>query len=212
MYTLINEAIPHLIAAEEKQRNVLDYTELRRLFREEDACRNKVFQDLYRRFWAMNAARLSRDFVKGYFDLLHELRADREIAVEQVARRLNTMPSHGNHRYSLQFSFASKLVHMLAPQKPVYDERVRSFYFLPGPRGKGFEAKLACALDEYRFLDVEYGRVLKTGLLDEAIAAFTTAFDPGHACTGQKIIDTLIWHFVSLLRRNALQKGQVAYA
>jgi hypothetical protein len=60
------------------------------------------------------------------------------------------------------------------------------------------------------FLTQEYARVLNGGLLASAIQEFRLRLNPQHF-TDEKIVDSLIWAFVALLRKGALPKGQIVY-
>ena len=62
----------------------------------------------------------------------------------------------------------------------------------------------------HSFLAEEYARVLKGGLLNVAIQEFRLRLKPQHF-TDEKIVDSLIWAFVALLRKGALPKGKIAY-
>ncbi len=133
------------------------------------------------------------------------------MTVEAVALQLYEIPTHGV-RYTLQFSFASKLVHMLRPHSPVYDSMVAAFFIFPkGPTNELIGAKLQRLLGAYNFLTNEYQRVLNQGLLDGAIIEFQNHFDPNHILTQEKIVDTLIWRFVTLLRSQPIEERQVIY-
>jgi hypothetical protein len=52
--------------------------------------------------------------------------------------------------------------------------------------------------------------VLQNNLLAPAVQEFRLRLNPQHF-TDEKIVDSLIWAFVGLLRKGALQKGQIAY-
>jgi hypothetical protein len=93
---------------------------------------------------------------------------------------------------------------MLRPHQPVYDSNVEAFFFLPqGSAQEPLEQKLQRLMDSYNFLTAEYGRVLDEGLLGHAIAQFRDRYDQDGVFTQEKIIDTLIWRFVTILRRRA---------
>ena len=131
--------------------------------------------------------------------------------MELVARSLLDIPINAKERKALQFSFASKLVHMLNPRLPVYDRMVEAFHFLPRSYMGTPERKLQNLLRSYEFLIEEYGRVLKHGLLAPAIDAFRQRFGVETDYSDEKIIDTLIWKFVPFLEGGAVRDGVVPY-
>ena len=110
----------------------------------------------------------------------------------------------------LHFSFSTKMMHMLQPDRPVYDSLVAQFYFL-AEDGATFDEKLKNRLRSYQFLVAEYGRVLNEGLLAPSITAFRERFSCADTFTDIKIIDTLIWRFAAMLSGGALISGSVKY-
>jgi hypothetical protein len=170
------------------------------------------FQSAYRRHWQLNAARLSTSFLVAYFGLLEATKQENAATVESVARRLLETPTHGASRMTLQFSFASKLVHMVQPNQPIYDSMVeRFFFFASAKEGESVDAKLKRLLQAYKFLGEEYRRVLTEGLLADAIARFRARFEVGTEYTDAKVIDTLIWKFVSFAGKGALPNRTIVY-
>jgi hypothetical protein len=63
----------------------------------------------------------------------------------------------------------------------------------------------------YRFLVSEYQRVLKEGIMGDAISTFRNHFDLTNLYSDQKIIDTLIWKLVPFLESGAVRDGIVMY-
>jgi len=132
-------------------------------------------------------------------------------ALESVTRTLHDIPVNSTERRALQFSFASKLVHMVDPRRPVYDQMVEAFYFLPRSYLGHPEKKIANLLRSYQFLADEYDRVLREGLFTPSIDHFRGRFELPPVYTDEKIIDTLIWKFVPFLEKGALRDATVAY-
>ncbi len=220
MYARLNESIDLLCSRIDRAKDVQPYVELTDTVWKTDVSTDGDFQRTYRRYWQLNAARLGREFVDAYFsyfEKLKQLEQDRQaeaddIVQERVVRDLLTVPTHGDGRRSLQFSFASKMVHMLRPRLPVYDSTVEAFFFLPtGSQSETTESKLKRLIESYRFLIAEYDRILKDGLLGPAIATFRARFSVGRAYTDEKIIDTMIWKFVGFARSGAIRDRMVRY-
>ncbi len=68
------------------------------------------YQKRYRRFWAMNAAQLSPPFYATYFNTLVAAMSQPP-ALSSVAQTLHAASARQNGQKSLQFSFATKLLH-----------------------------------------------------------------------------------------------------
>ncbi len=117
---------------------------------------------------------------------------------------------------ALQFSFATKLRHMLNRNLPIYDDRVASFYlFQPPPllwcksastANLRLRQRINGLIAFHNFLIHEYQRVLSSGPLASPIAAFKRQLKPTSMHTDVKIIDWLIYGFVRLA-----DKGQIVW-
>ncbi|MDA0241796.1 MAG: hypothetical protein OT477_00120 [Chloroflexi bacterium] len=169
------------------------------------------FQTLFRIFWGMNAARLGSPYYAKYFTLL-QVAMSTEIELETVVRQLYEVPVNKREQKALQFSFATKLLHTRFPNLPIYDRQVADFYFFnpPSSDSKAFDERIHQLMGFYKFLETEYARVLDLGLLEKSIAGFRAYFQPKQF-TDQKIIDSLIWGFVSLLKRGEVTQGRIRY-
>lgn len=214
MYTLINRHIGELLQRINWDRDVLPYVTLMADVERADIADSQDFRRRYRAYWEMNQARLCDEFYNAYFGLLAHLRTGSlvNVEVEAVARALLKVPAHNNGRHALQFSFASKMVHMLRPNRPIYDNMVKRFYFLPEHGNREVNERLRGLLRSYEFLVGEYQRILGEGLLAPAIDEFRAHFPVGPEYSDQRVIDTLIWAFVRFLRSGAVCDGVVMYA
>jgi hypothetical protein len=213
MYAIIKQNVGALLDSINPQSDISPYVWLLGELPNRNVSQDQEFQRIYRRYWQLNPARLSDRYLAAYFGYLEQVKGQPEhVTVEAVARHLLQIPTHGNGRQSLQFSFASKLVHMLNPDQPVYDSMVESFFFLPSGGTNGTtEQKIVRLLTSYQFLQAEYGRVLAHGLLAEGITQFRERFRVNAAYTDSKVIDTLIWKFVGFLKGGAVRDGVVVY-
>ena len=212
MYNLINNHIDQIIDVIDPATHIEPYIWLVQNFDDINVATHEEFQKKYRAYWQLNAARLSDSFCNYYFELLQHSKANRDIKVQFIARQLLEVPSHNNGHRALQFSFASKLAHMIDHNLPIYDSMVEGFYFLPAKRAnESTDNNLARLVESYEFLIAEYARVLRNGLLSTSIDRFRHKFSLGSVYTDIKIIDTLIWRFVSFMKDGATRTGKVIY-
>jgi hypothetical protein len=173
-------------------------------------CHTAQYQHRFKVFWRLNAARLNNNFCNAYFQALQNARTNPP-DLSNLAVQLYATPTHGNGRKSLQFSFASKLVHMVSPSVPIYDSLVAAFYFYVEPNRKlPLQQRVALLVAFHNFLTCEYQRILAQNLLAPSIAAFRSHFTPRHF-TDEKVIDSLIWGYVSLLKGGAAVQKQITY-
>ncbi|MDZ7652859.1 MAG: hypothetical protein U5L03_10065 [Burkholderiaceae bacterium] len=214
MYALINENARLILDSIAVDDDIQPYIWLLKRLQVTNVAGDAEFQAKYRRYWQMNQARLSPDYLSAYFRHLQRIKHfPGPHDPVSIAQRLHSIPTQRSGRLSLQFSFASKLVHMVSPRRPVYDSRVERFYFLPAlSANEPLAEKLGRFEASYGFLEREYGRVLQAGLLEPAIRAFRRRFNVGKDYTDIKIVDTLIWKYTDLLLAGAIRDGAVSYA
>ncbi len=195
MYSLIRE-YANLIIQNIGDQHVQQYDWLTSNLKSLNVSTNSLFKQAYKKFWAMNAARLTPDFFDAYFAYLEENKHDSSINVRQVCDYLYNIRTD-EQGGKLHFSFASKLVHMISPIQPIYDSMIREFYFLPdGQNSKDFKRKISERMLMYVFLKDEYKRIIEDSLLKEPIIKFRQQLKP-KTFTDEKVIDSLIWGFAS---------------
>ena len=211
MYSLIEKS-SNLIVQSIGTEFVKEYDWLIDTLETKNVAADKQYQERYKRFWAMNVARLSPSFIGAYFYYLEENKRGLKLDLAQLCQKLYEIPTNTKGGKSLQFSFVTKLLHMVSPELPIYDSMVRKFYFLPEPNSK---IDLKKRLHEYKtvydFLTREYRRVLNENLLTKAIEVFRFTLKP-QSHTDIKIIDSLIWKFVSMARNEAFVFGEFQHS
>jgi hypothetical protein len=169
------------------------------------------YQRRYRSFWAMNRPVSNPAFYDAYFEAL-SAPAGQAGTLGEIVRALYLIPPHPDGPRTLQFSFATKLMHTRSPHLPVYDSQIAAFYFFEAPSGSGnLDQRIKRLVDFYEFLIKEYARVLKDGLLATAIGAFRRQRAPQHF-TDERIVDSLIWPFVRLRKSDDSFNSQIAYS
>jgi hypothetical protein len=208
MYQLVNRNVAAVINAAENL-GILEYLDLRSDLSQPDSALNPDFQRRYRNYWRMNVGRFSPAFYDRYFRHLNECQ---RAGTVDIRRTIEITSAPGEESRGLQFSFASKLVHMVEPSLPVYDSYVAAFYFyVPLPSGKPLSERVQGLLEFHAFLAREYRRIIDHGLLADAIAAFRRQHTASTAVPDQRIIDWLLWGWVAYLRTGAQHRGEALY-
>jgi hypothetical protein len=206
MYDLINAHIQTILGTI-PQNHVTEYDWL---IQNLNQCVTPQYQARYKNYWRLNAARLSADYCNVYFQALHAAQRH-PITVANLAHQLYGTPTHGNGRRSLQFSFATKLLHMVSPDTPIYDSLVAAFYFFQEPeRNLALAQRIGVLAAFYIFLGQEYQRICTNNLLSVSIQAFRQQFNP-RQFTDEKVVDSLLWAFVALLRQGGVTNGTITY-
>ena len=167
-----------------------------------------AYQQRYKNFWGMNVAQLSSPFYATYFEFLS---AATTPTPTDLCKALYESSTRRDGIRTLQFSFATKLLHTLNPRLPIYDSLVARFFLFKVPSNdRPVRERIAKLIEFYDFLGTEYARVIKGGQLASAIAEFRQRFNPQQH-TDEKIIDWLIWGLVNLADREALLTSQIVY-
>lgn len=206
MYHLINKHIQAVLRSIPRN-HVTEYDWLRQNL---NLCGTPPYQTRYKNYWRLNAARLSANFCNVYFQALQAAKTKCPEA-GRLTQRLYATPTHENGRQGLQFSFATKLVHMVDPTTPIYDSLIAGFYFWQEPSRKLSVAQRVAEFTKFHvFLTNEYRRILRQNLLSTSIQNFRNHFSPRHF-TDEKVIDSLLWAYVALLRNGGITNGTVIY-
>ena len=201
MYRMINTRIEDIIQAFKNSGDLESYNWLLSALHDRDVSDLDDYQRRFRAFWRM---RCGDPYGTAFFDRLEHCKNGSGVDPVAIARELYAYPTRGG-RQTLEFSFATKLAHMVDPHLPIYDAMISSFYFLPAASGSNnLEKRLAQCAQWLDFLKREYARILVAGLLDPAIGAFRRALPPVSAHTDEKVVDWLIWKFIDLARDDHL--------
>jgi hypothetical protein len=179
MYQVVNQYAKEILDAISVKHDLEPYVWLTNGLHRMNVSSDTEYQRQYRQFWQLNPARLRPNYLEAYFKQLQRLKSKRlsEVNVNSVARLLLKVPTHGTSLRRLQFSFASKLVHMINPDKPVYDSMVERFYILPSAsRIHDVSQRLARLQGSYDFLCRVYARIVRDDALGPAVRAFRARF------------------------------------
>lgn len=208
MYNLINQFAQTVVSTIAiKPAHVMDYEWL---LQNVGQATQSSYQKKYREYWGMDAAQLSPAFYTAYFGALNSARTNTP-TLTSLVQALYAASARKKGQKSLQFSFTTKLLHMANQHIPIYDSRIAAFYFFATPANKTLQRRINRFVSFHNFLIGEYARVLQNNLLATAIQEFKRQLKPQHF-TDEKIIDSLIWAFVGLLRKGALMNGQIVYS
>jgi hypothetical protein len=205
MYRLINKHRDAVLDTIESRADMNRYVALRAqlISTDIDVRTDIAFQKAYRNHWGMN--RRGDAFCRRYFRLLASCAKSHKADVGAVVRDL------AKENGALEFSFATKLAHMIDPHVPVYDSLVAAFYFYPRPSDKSFDARLRRYLAFHEFLICEYQRVLAQDLLAPTLKQFRKRFKVASTICDERMLDWVVWASVLTLQRQAQIVKPVLY-
>lgn len=204
MYSLINRNIEYILENVPLSRHFEDYVWLKTQYALINVSENDEYRRKYARFWAMGPARLSQNFKDNYFSLLQN-KKNNIPTIEEIVDLLST-DANGNFVGKIHFSFATKLLHMLESNKPVYDSRIHRFFFLAEIENNvGYEVKKQQYIQHYNYLERECTRILERGFLSHAIIFTREKYNLNQNVTDIKIIDSVLWATVKCLEQGNVE-------
>jgi len=216
MYSVIDQnrdAILKVLEREEKNEKALSkYEWLVQSVRQEPwptYSDGSTFEGVYTSFWVIQG--VGSAFRTEYFKRL-KAGCNQTPEIAQICTDLlplSTRKKKGSEEtiQTLQFSFPSKLCHMLDPHFPIYDSNVQRFYlYQEPPRKLPFKERINGLVAFHSFLIDEYARILTKNLLKEPIEEFKQKFKPQQH-SDEKIVDWLIWAFIEWVDEGALRIG-----
>jgi hypothetical protein len=171
------------------------------------------YQKRYKKYWVLNGAALSKEFIKKYFEQLQSGLNNNIPQLDILVNQLYKIPMRQD-TYILHFSFCTKLCHMLNRNLPIYDSNIRRFYnFTPPGTNLLVQQRISQLIEFHQDLVNEYDRVLDNGLLTLSIQKFRQRFSPQYF-TDIKVIDSLIWAYSPIesndkRERNNIRKREV---
>lgn len=139
------------------------------------------FKQLFRSFYRVRG-RINQDKL---WDLLKQRRV---VSIVDAMNRIS-------NKKTVQLSFASKALHTISPDLPIYDRTVRVFFRLPNPYPRELKKRLAFQEKVYNDLKSIYAERKDNGLVRLA-CAFDTLFPQYKAQISEvKKIDFMIWGY-----------------
>lgn len=162
-----------------------------RFQQKEDVSKDLLFQFVFRSFYRLDNAGLGAQFKTRYFELMEELRDSPSFKLALILRPLYDIKTLKG-KNTFQFSFATKMLSTIDPQRPVYDREVaRMFGYTQLPGGE-FADKLKIYLDRYQNIEDSYRQILSDKLLPATLSAFEEVF-PQHNLSDVKRLDFIFW-------------------
>ncbi len=176
-----------------------DYNFLMTHMNPQDTDFQKVYYSFYLKSrWKVFGEKNNR---KIYFDLMERYKNTENISIKDITKYLyEEMTCH-----TYEFSMASKLIHTLDRNRPIYDscvkrylEKYRKVEFKWNPCGKKKKPKfiLSDIEEDYKAIEEWYKNFLATNESQEWLRRFDDLF-PGYGDNISKIkkIDFIIWGF-----------------
>ena len=174
------------------------YDKIQKGFKKGNIIENEVFQKTYKRFY-----RLGRNFgdklSERYFELLQEKEKD----IEKVLIELAKIPG-SNNKFSVWLSFASKLIHTVDNNQPIYDSMVAEALCIRVKYIKDIDKRIKDRLEIYDFLKQRVREILN----DQEIAMIVKDFKERLELniSDVKMLDFMLWKLGGIVKNETRKK------
>jgi len=148
--------------------------------------KSPVFQFVFRSYYRIDNAGLTNDWKVRYFEFLDR----RGSELRTILEGLYHIPTARKVK-SLQFSFATKLLHTLDPSRPIYDSKVAELLGLPVKKGKDFAANVGACVTVYEDLREAQRQLLLDVGVKNRIAELKALYNS--RIGDEKALDFLLW-------------------
>ncbi|MCX6720336.1 MAG: hypothetical protein NTW11_00835 [Candidatus Staskawiczbacteria bacterium] len=171
------------------QESVDVYLFLKNEYKKGNIKNNTLFQFVFRSFYRLDNAGLSDEIKNHYFELMAEGKNN----LEDILLELYEFKNSKNQK-TIQFSFATKLLHTLDNSKPIFDAEV-SRVFHKSRQGKTKDEKIKSCVSIYEFLKSAYSDLLQDEKIKKIILKFRSDFnvEDKNEMSDTKVLDFIIW-------------------
>lgn len=179
--------------------SIVVYQFLQKEFSKGDITNNPLFQFVFRSYYRLDNAGLSNEFKAEYFKIMEEYRHLKNIDIDVIVNRLYKFKrAKGDN--SVQFSFATKLIHTIDHNYPIYDSEVaRVFGFPTSYYIKDKDRRLERFIKWHKHIEKTYHEILSEKLLEQTIQLFDTKFLKNDLSNTMKI-DFIFWTAGKLMK------------
>ncbi|WP_118976799.1 hypothetical protein [Taibaiella koreensis] len=186
------EESAHTIIENIQEESLAVYCFLRNQFEATDVVSNYLFQFLYRSFFRLDNAGLTREMKAEYFRILADFKTNQNFDLVKAVKHLWSFPALSG-KNTLQFSFCTKMANMLDEQHPIYDDKVVSVFGLKQPYATlDFNEKLQTYLAQLSIIRDGYKSIVDKELLPKLLESFDNRFD-SYPVTTFKKLDFIFW-------------------
>ncbi len=157
---------------------------------------NAVFQFVFRSYYRLDNAGLGDGLKKKFFELM----VDKQDNLKKILLELYRIPTLRNLS-TVQFSFATKLLHTLDSNNPIFDSEV-SDVIHKKVSGKNKEEKIESCLRIYESLKSTYVTLLQDEQIVKVILKFREKFKVNKSdVPDMKVLDFIVWSLGKLIKR-----------
>jgi hypothetical protein len=191
-----------------KEKNVIDnlehesidvYNFLQTEFKKQAVDQNYLFQFVYRSFYRLDNAGLSKEFKDTYFRIMEECRNQTVDDLTEIIMRLYQIKRLKGDN-SVQFSFATKLMNTIQPDYPIYDSEVATVFNFPTDCIGDLDKRIGRYIGQHATIIETYREIIQDNLLKSSIDMFDDKFKNNRLSSNKKL-DFIVWSTGKLLKK-----------
>lgn len=170
--------------------SIVVYEFIKNEFGGRNVIENYLFQFVFRSFYRLDSAGLTKEWKTRYFELMEKYRKVPP-DLKELVTELSILPTIKGYN-SIQFSFATKLLNTLNEDKPIYDSFIALVFGFNAPTTSNKSEKTSRYIEFYDSLEKNYSKIIKEKLLDTVLQKFDDKF--ANNSLGQiKKLDFIFW-------------------
>lgn len=171
----------------EDKRSFDHYNYILTEFKTGNIVNNKEFKKIYKKFYVLNRGGLGPKLIDRYFELLEK----RETNLRKILRELSKIPRRKGD-YAVELSFASKLVHTVDNNQPIFDKNVTKVFGIKlNYNIKNIDERIENRLRAYDLLKKEFNEVLADQEVKEIVKRFKGRLKVNIGDV--KMLDFMLW-------------------
>jgi len=164
-----------------------DYNYILSEFKTDNISNNTEFKKVYKRFYVLNRGGLGPKLIDRYFELLQQ----KETNLKNILTELSKIPRL-NGKPAILLSFASKLIHTVNNNQPIFDSRVAKIFDIKLNYGiKDVNERINNRLAAYNLLKKKFSEVLANQEIRKIIKDFKDKL--GENIGDVKMLDFILW-------------------
>lgn len=158
--------------------------------------KNYLFQFVFKSFYALDGAGLSNQLKTRYFELMAKRKGD----LKNILIELYEIKNRKEQK-TIQFSFTTKLLHIMDESKPIFDSEVATVIHSE-VKGKTPEQRIESCINIYTEICVLYKEMLEDKNIKKIIFKFRRKFSLNEdAMSDVKILDFIIWSLGKIIKK-----------
>lgn len=174
-----------------EQESIDVYNFLKSEFQTSNVKDNYLFQFIFRSFYRLDNAGLSKKFKIEYFQILENYRSEKVFDFNFILTKLYQIPNRKGQN-TFQFSFTTKMANTIDHSMPIYDSEVAKMFSFKKPYQNTFEIKLDKYLQQLQEIKNGYTIILEQNLVPKTLQLFDQTFE-NNKLTEMKKLDFIFW-------------------